>query len=66
MTNKLFITKLTEYLGGDKFFLCDLIDQDDLFEMQDKIATLIATAANAGIPSAKTMVALLPNSFQTS
>jgi|TARA_R110000764_G_scaffold33547_1_gene75201 hypothetical protein len=66
MTNKLFITKLTEALGGDNFFLCDLIDQDDLFEMQDKIATLIANGANAGISSAKTMVALLPNSFQTS
>jgi hypothetical protein len=66
MTNKLFITKLTEALGGDNFFLCDLIDQDDLFEMQDKLANLIVTAANAGIPSAKIMVELLPNSFQTS
>jgi|TARA_B110000285_G_scaffold228098_1_gene290507 hypothetical protein len=66
MTNQKFITEFVEILGGDNFFLCDLIDQDDLFAMQDGIALLIANYANKGVPIAKTMVSLLPNSFQTS
>jgi|TARA_B110000967_G_C18797623_1_gene516665 hypothetical protein len=66
MTNQKFITEFVEILGGDNFFLCDLIDQDDLFAMQDGIALLIANSANKGVPIAKTMVSLLPNSFQTS
>jgi hypothetical protein len=66
MTNKKFITELVEALGGDHFLLCDLIDQDTLFEMQDKIAQLIVVSANEGLALAKQMVVLLPNSFQTS
>ena len=66
MTNKMFITELLEILGGDNFFLRDLIDQEELFTMQDSIALLIANSANKGVPIAKNMVDLLPNSFQTS
>ena len=66
MTNKLFITEFLEILGGDNFLLCDLIDQDELFAMQDGIAELIVKSANDGLPLATQMVALLPNSFQTS
>ena len=40
--NVLFIEEFIEILGGDNFFLCDLIDQDDLFTMQDELGKLIA------------------------
>lgn len=40
-----FMDEFAEILG--KNFLCvDLIDQDDLFEIQDKLAILICAAAN--------------------
>ena len=40
-----FMDEFAEILG--KNFLCkDLIDQDDLFEVQDKLAILICAAAN--------------------
>ena len=46
--NVLFITKLCELMGNDRFFLCDQYCQDDLFEMQDNIAKYIAEQANEG------------------
>ena len=61
-----FITKFVEILGGDNFLLCDRIDQDDLFEMQDGIANLIADNANEGLGLAKHIASLCPTTFQTS
>jgi hypothetical protein len=63
--NVQFIDELCELMGGDRFFLCDQYDQDDLFEMQDKIAKLIANNANEGLGLAKYMVGKFPRTFQT-
>ena len=63
--NVQFIDELCELMGGDRFFLCDQYCQDDLFEMQDKIANLIAENANAGLGLAKYMVDKFPNTFKT-
>ncbi len=52
-------------MGGDRFFLCDQYCQDDLFEMQDKIANHIANNANAGLGLAKYMVNKFPSTFKT-
>ena len=60
-----FIDQLCELMGGDRFFLCDQYDQDDLFEMQDKIANLIAENANDGLGLAKYMVNKFPSTFKT-
>jgi hypothetical protein len=60
-----FIDELCELMGGDRFFLCDQYDQDDLFEMQDKIAKLIVNNANDGLGLAKYMVGKFPSTFQT-
>ena len=65
MNNTKFITEFTELLGGDNFFLCDRIDQDQLFTMQDGIANLIANASNEGNVVATKMVKLLPHVFKT-
>ena len=60
-----FIDQLCELMGGDRFFLCDQYCQDDLFEMQDKIANLIAENANNGLGLAKYMVDKFPSTFKT-
>ncbi len=60
-----FIDELCELMGGDRFFLCDQYDQDDLFEMQDKIAKLIVNNANDGLGLAKYMVGKFPSTFKT-
>ena len=60
-----FIDKLCELMGGDRFFLCDQYCQDDLFEMQDNIANLIAENANNGLGLAKYMVNKFPSTFKT-
>ena len=64
MTQTEFITRLTKILGDD-FFLCDMIDQDDLFDKQDKLSQLIVDGANEGLSIARTMVKYLPKSFKT-
>lgn len=61
--NVLFIEEFIEILGGDDFFLCDRIDQDKLFTMQDGLASLICSHANAGTSVARHLVPLLPNTF---
>ncbi len=63
--NVQFIDELCELMGGDRFFLCDQYDQDDLFEMQDKIAKLIVNNANDGLGLAKYMVGKFPSTFKT-
>jgi hypothetical protein len=63
--NVLFITKLCELMGNDRFFLCDQYCQDDLFEMQDNIASYIAEQANEGLGLAKFMVSQFPSTFTT-
>jgi len=63
--NVKFIDQLCELMGGDRFFLCDQYCQDDLFEMQDNIANLIAENANDGLGLAKYMVNKFPSTFKT-
>lgn len=60
-----FIDQLCELMGGDRFFLRDQYCQDDLFEMQDSIANLIAENANNGLGLAKYMVNKFPSTFKT-
>ncbi len=50
---------------GEGFFLRDQWCQDELFEMQDSIARLIANNANEGLGLAKYMVNKFPSTFQT-
>ena len=59
-----FIDQLCVLMGGDNFFLCDQYCQDDLFEMQDKIANHIANNANTGLGLAKHMVNNFPSTFK--
>jgi hypothetical protein len=61
--NVKFIDELCELMGGDRFFLCDQYSQDDLFEMQDKIANHIAIHANKGLGLASYMVSKFPTTF---
>ena len=61
-----FITRFVEILGGDNFLLCDQIGQDELFEMQNGIAHLIADNANEGLGLAKHIASLCPVTFETS
>ncbi len=60
-----FIDQLCELMGGDRFFLCDGYNQDDLFEMQDSIAKLIVENANNGLGLARYMVNKFPSTFKT-
>ena len=41
-----FCEEIAEILG-EHFLVRDLIDQDDLFDMQDKLSKLICAAANS-------------------
>jgi hypothetical protein len=63
--NTEFVAEFIEILGGDDFFLCDLVDQDDLYKMQNDLANLIAESANSGTSIAKFIADLLPQTFQT-
>ena len=65
MTNSKFTQAIAKILG-DEFFLCDMIHQDELFEMQDKLAKLICEGANQNLPIAKSMVKKLSKTFKTS
>ena len=59
-----FIEEFIEILGGDNFFLCDLIDQEELFTMQDQLGQLIVNHANNGTSVARHLVPLLPRTFK--
>ena len=50
---------------GDNFFLCDLLDQDELFQCQGQLANVICTYANNGNKMAKHFSNQLPNTFYT-
>ena len=63
-TNAEFIEKLADALG-DNFFLCDMIWQDELHEMQSKIADLICDYANNGNRLARRMTLKLSETFNT-
>lgn len=63
-TNAEFIEKLADALG-DKFFLCDMLSQEELFEMQSKIADLICDYANNGNRLARRMTLKLSKTFNT-
>lgn len=64
MKNSEFITQLCEILKDD-FFLCDMIYQEELFEMQDQLTQLICKGANDGLPMAKQMAKNFPKVFKT-
>jgi hypothetical protein len=57
-----FIDELCNILG-DNFFLCDTLDQDELFEMQEKLANLIARGANLNLGLATYMAKKFPETF---
>ena len=57
-----FITQFCAILKDD-FFLCDMIYQEELFDMQDQIANLICQGANDGLPIAKQMAKQFPRTF---
>lgn len=57
-----FIDELCDILG-DNFFLCDTLDQDELFEMQDKLSNLIARGANLNLGLATYMAKKFPETF---
>ena len=65
MTNTKFTQAIAKILG-DEFFLSDMIHQDELFKMQDKLAELICEGANQDLPIAKSMVKQLPKTFKKS
>lgn len=65
MTQTGFNSKLVDILGGDRFLLSDMIDQEELFTMQDALAKLIVEAYNSGnVPAAKIWVKKCPISFK--
>ena len=59
-----FIEEFIKILGGDNFFLCDMIDQEELFTMQDQLGQLIVNHANNGTSVARHLVPLLPRTFK--
>ena len=65
ITNSKFTEAIAEILG-DNFFLCDMIDQQELFNIQKKLAELICNGANQNLTIAKSMVKKLTKTFQTS
>ena len=58
-----FIDKFIDILGGDNFLLCDMIDQEELVDIQDGLANLIAENANEGLGLAKFIADKCPNCF---
>jgi hypothetical protein len=60
-----FIDKFIDILGGDNFLLCDMIDQEELVDIQDGLANLIAEYANEGLGLAKFIADKCPNCFKT-
>ena len=58
-----FIDKFIDILGGDNFLLCDMIDQEELTDIQDGLAQLIAENANEGLGLAKFIADKCPNCF---
>ena len=67
MTQSEFNNRLVDILGGDKFFLCDGIWQEELFEIQDKLSALIVEAVNSrsNVPLAKVFVNKCKTAFYT-
>lgn len=57
-----FIDELCDILG-DNFFLCDRLDQDELFEMQNKLSNLITRGANLNLGLATYMAKKFPETF---
>lgn len=68
MKNKthIFLTELAEALNNDNFFLSDSYCQEQLFEMQDKIANLVCKHANNGSTAAQKFSQQFPRTFKTS
>lgn len=68
MNNQKFAEALVKVLGGDNFFLTDRLDQEELFQIQDGLANLIAEVANGPVGAANDLcnrlVNQLPNTFK--
>lgn len=61
-------TQLIQTIGkilSDQFFLSDMIWQEDLFKMQDQLAELITSQANAGSRLAMRFADTCPKTFTT-
>lgn len=65
MNNAKLLHEIFNTLGNDKFLLCDRINQEDLFEIQDKLAQLIVKAANADNLTAVMLTKQMPASFNS-
>lgn len=67
MTQSEFNNRLVDILGGDGFFLCDGIWQEELFDMQAKLSDLIVEAVNSrsNVPLAKVFVKKCNRTFYT-
>tara|TARA_R100001163_G_scaffold43074_1_gene32499 strand:- start:196 stop:426 length:231 start_codon:yes stop_codon:yes gene_type:complete len=63
MTPVQFASQAADILNG--LMEVDMIDQNDLFEMQEKFTELIATGANARCSVAKVFVKKWPTLFYT-
>lgn len=62
-------TKLVKAIAntlGDNFFLCDMLDQEQLFELQGKLSTMICKYANNNNSLALAITKQLPKTFYTS
>ena len=62
ITTEQLLHRMGEILGDD-FFLSDMLDQDELFEMQEQLVELIADACNSGCRPARTFLKTCPKTF---
>jgi len=62
-------TKLVKAIAntlGDNFFLCDMIDQEELHNLQSKLSTIICEYSNNENSLALAITKQLPKTFYTS
>ena len=62
ITTEQLLHRMGEILGDD-FFQADMLDQDELFEMQEQLVDLIADACNSGCKPARTFLKTCPRTF---
>ena len=63
-TDTNFIKELAEILG-ERFFTCDMLHQDELFDKQDNLSNLLCEYSNNGNKLAIAFTKKLPNVFYT-
>ena len=64
-SNDNFIKEVAEILG-DNFFLTDMIGQEELFQYQGQLSSVVCSYANNGNKLALAFTKMLPNTFYTS